>query len=216
MCRFCSRPSEGSAWPSSPPSRGPWTPSPKRTSAQLREAVEAIGGRYSRLPSHPYEQQMLILEVDLTGLRASKRAELSTKGYFSGSPNATGRQLVRAICPDYGEVIFCKLHRGQHHLLRGPKRDHRRGRARPWELPRAEKQDAHSPRRGLWHRREHRVALLLGLPVRREGLRGREGQKAGQERARGGLARRAHRRAIPWLSPLERRRPATRAPPRRC
>ena len=37
---------------------------------QLREAVEAIGGRYSRLPSHPYERQMLILEVDLTGLRA--------------------------------------------------------------------------------------------------------------------------------------------------
>ena len=79
---------------------------------QLREAVEAIGSRYSRLPSHPYERQMLILEVDLTGLRASKRAELSTKGYFSGSPNATGRQLVRAICPDYGKVIFCKLHAG--------------------------------------------------------------------------------------------------------
>lgn len=79
---------------------------------QLREAVEAIGGRYSRLPNHPYERQMLILEVDLTGLRASKRAERSTKGYFSGSPNATGRQLVRAICPDYGEVIFCKLHAG--------------------------------------------------------------------------------------------------------
>ena len=48
---------------------------------QLREALEAIGGRYSRLPSHPYEREMLILEVDLTGLRASKRAEGSTKGY---------------------------------------------------------------------------------------------------------------------------------------
>ena len=63
---------------------------------ELREAVERIGGRYSGLPSHPYYQQMLVVEVDLTGLRASKRAELSTKDYFSGSRNATGRQLLRA------------------------------------------------------------------------------------------------------------------------
>ena len=79
---------------------------------ELREAVERISGRYSGLPSHPYDQQMLVVEVDLTGLRASKRAELSTKGYFSGSRNATGRQLVRASAPLYGEVIFCKLHAG--------------------------------------------------------------------------------------------------------
>src|SRR5215210_9098349 len=77
---------------------------------QLRQAVEEIGGRYSRLPYHPYEREMLILEVDLTGMRASKKAELSTKGYFSGERNATGRQLVRASAPQYGEVPFCKLH----------------------------------------------------------------------------------------------------------
>ena len=71
---------------------------------QLREAVEAIGRRYSRLPSHPlYERQMLILEVDLTGSEGLKEGRgLSTKGYFSGSPNATGRQLVRAIAPTTG------------------------------------------------------------------------------------------------------------------
>jgi hypothetical protein len=80
--------------------------------AQLREAVERIGGRYSRLSSHPYEQQMLVIEVDLTGLRASKKAERSTKGYFSGKRGATGRQLVRASTPDYGEVIFSKLYPG--------------------------------------------------------------------------------------------------------
>jgi hypothetical protein len=39
---------------------------------------------------------MLILEVDLTGLRTSKKAERSTKDYFAGERNATGRQLVRA------------------------------------------------------------------------------------------------------------------------
>ena len=79
---------------------------------QLRGAVEAIGDRHSRLLSHPYEREMLLLEVDLTGLRASKRAQRSTKGYFSGSRNATGRQLARASAPLYGEVPFCKLHPG--------------------------------------------------------------------------------------------------------
>jgi Transposase DDE domain group 1 len=80
--------------------------------AQLRGAVEAIGGRYSRLPHHPYEKEMLEVDVDLTGLRASRRAERSTKGYFSGERNATGRQLVRASAPKYGEVPFCELHPG--------------------------------------------------------------------------------------------------------
>jgi len=79
---------------------------------ELREAVERISSRYSRLPYHPYGREMLILEVDLTGLRASKKAQLSTKGYFSGERNATGRQLVRASAPQYGEVPFCKLHAG--------------------------------------------------------------------------------------------------------
>ena len=79
---------------------------------QLRYAVEEIGSRYCRLPSHPYEREMLILEVDLTGLRASKRAVHSTKGYFSGERNARGRQLVRVSAPLYGEVPFLKLHPG--------------------------------------------------------------------------------------------------------
>ena len=63
--------------------------------AQLRQAVEAIGRRYSATFSHDFEREMLVVEVDLTGLRASKRAEGSTKGYFSGERNATGRQLLR-------------------------------------------------------------------------------------------------------------------------
>ncbi len=79
---------------------------------QLREAAERIARSRSRLPQHPYEREMLVVEVDLTGLRASKKAELSTKGYFSGERNATGRQLVRASTPNYGEVIFSKLYSG--------------------------------------------------------------------------------------------------------
>jgi len=80
--------------------------------AQLREAVEAIGRRYSAVFSHDFEREMLTLEVDLTGLRASRRAEGSTKGYFSGERNATGRQLVRVSAPQYKEVLFEKLYAG--------------------------------------------------------------------------------------------------------
>jgi hypothetical protein len=80
--------------------------------AQLREAVEAIGRRYSAVYSHDFEREMLVVEVDLTGLRASKRAEGSTKGYFSGERNATGRQLLRVSVPQYKEILFEKLYPG--------------------------------------------------------------------------------------------------------
>lgn len=79
---------------------------------ELREAVEAIQRRNSPIFSHPFEEEMLLLEVDLTGLRASKQAEGSTKGYFSGSRNATGRQLLRVSTPRYGEILFEKLYAG--------------------------------------------------------------------------------------------------------
>jgi hypothetical protein len=83
---------------------------------QLRQAVESIHRQNSPIFSHPFEEEMLLLEVDLTGLRASKKAELSTKGYFSGERNATGRQLLRVSAPLYAELIFEKLC-GQHYLL---------------------------------------------------------------------------------------------------
>jgi hypothetical protein len=81
--------------------------------AELRRAIETIQRSHSALFSHEYfEKEMLLLEVHLTGLKASGKAELSTKGYFSGERNATGRQLVRVSTPNYGEVIFEKLYAG--------------------------------------------------------------------------------------------------------
>jgi hypothetical protein len=70
--------------------------------AQLREAVECAQRLRCAVFSHDFERQgeRLILEVDLSGLRASKQAEGSTKGYFSGSRNATGRRLVGVSTPN--------------------------------------------------------------------------------------------------------------------
>jgi hypothetical protein len=74
--------------------------------------VEAIGRRYSAVYSHDFEREMLVVEVDLTGLRAFKNSEDSTEGYFSGERNATGRQLLRVSAPQYKEVLFKKLYPG--------------------------------------------------------------------------------------------------------
>jgi hypothetical protein len=53
--------------------------------AQLRQAVNTIYLREGRAIQHNYNRQgLLILDVDLTGLPASKHAEGSRKGYFSG------------------------------------------------------------------------------------------------------------------------------------
>ena len=52
---------------------------------QLREALSRIYLRTGQAIRHQYSQQgVLILDVDLTGLPASKHAQGSTKGYFSG------------------------------------------------------------------------------------------------------------------------------------
>jgi hypothetical protein len=49
----------------------------------LQEKVRKIGHHISRIPSHDW-RSFLWLDFDLSGLRCSKRAEASQKGYFSG------------------------------------------------------------------------------------------------------------------------------------
>jgi hypothetical protein len=52
---------------------------------QLRAAINSIYVREGEAVHHQdHHQDLLILDVDLTGLPASKHAEWSTKGYFSG------------------------------------------------------------------------------------------------------------------------------------
>jgi hypothetical protein len=75
--------------------------------AQLRTALERIYTREGRAVHHPFDQELLFLDIDLTGLPAGRRAEASTKGYFSGEKTAAGgsslgsvpRNTMRAWCP---------------------------------------------------------------------------------------------------------------------
>jgi len=84
----------------------------EETVEELRRAVEIVHRQQGRVFTHDFEQELLILEVDLTGLTASKNAEGSTKGYFPGKRNRRGRQLVRVTASQYGEVLFEKLYPG--------------------------------------------------------------------------------------------------------
>lgn len=52
--------------------------------SQLRAGVEAVYRWIGEAPRHPWETLPLTVDVDLTGLPAGRRAEGSTKGYFSG------------------------------------------------------------------------------------------------------------------------------------
>lgn len=51
--------------------------------AQLRVGVEKVYGWIGQAPQHNTAAETLLVDIDLTGLLASKRAEGSTKGYFS-------------------------------------------------------------------------------------------------------------------------------------
>lgn len=50
---------------------------------QLRAGVEAIYRWIGQAPQHSWENTPLMIDIDLTGLLAGKKAEGSTKGYFS-------------------------------------------------------------------------------------------------------------------------------------
>jgi hypothetical protein len=75
--------------------------------AQLRTALEQIYMREGQVLHHPFDQELLFLDIDLTGLPAGRQAEASTKGYFSGektaaggsSPGSVPRNTMRAWCP---------------------------------------------------------------------------------------------------------------------
>jgi len=58
------------------------------------------------------ENRQITIDIDLSGQIASKNAEQSTKGYFSGEKNAYGRQLARVLIPDTQEIVAESLYSG--------------------------------------------------------------------------------------------------------
>ncbi len=79
---------------------------------QLRQGIQGLFRRYAQTMTHDYRTQWLLMDLDLTGLQASRRAEGSEKGYVAGKRNRYGRQVMRGSVPTYHETLWSSLYPG--------------------------------------------------------------------------------------------------------
>ena len=74
--------------------------------ADLQAALGEIFGCYGQARRHHFKQELLVLDVDLSPLPASKRAEGSERGYMGRCRSKTGRKLVRVRAANTQETIW--------------------------------------------------------------------------------------------------------------
>ena len=87
---------------------------------QLQESLRAIWERNNlaaqflenALKEGSIAEAPETIDMDLSGMPASRNAECSTKGYFAGEKNVHGRQLARILFPGTQEIIAEKLYPG--------------------------------------------------------------------------------------------------------
>ena len=83
---------------------------------QQRGALQEIYQGYGQGYRHDYEQNLQVLDVDMTGMPAGRQAEGATKGYFPKQKNKRGRQLGRVLVTNYDEVVVDRLYPGKRQL----------------------------------------------------------------------------------------------------
>ena len=75
---------------------------------QMENAIGQLFQQYSistkKLKQAFQEQKITTIDIDLSGQPASKRAEGSSKGYFSGKKKIYGRQLARVLFPSTNDL----------------------------------------------------------------------------------------------------------------
>jgi hypothetical protein len=74
--------------------------------AALHEALAEIFRSYSQGERHHFQQQFLVLDVDLSPLPASRKAEGSERGSMGRSRSKTGRKLVRVRVANTQETVW--------------------------------------------------------------------------------------------------------------
>ena len=83
---------------------------------QMEEALRVLWDENSLtvriLENARIEGRIETIDIDLSGMPASKNAECSTKGYFSEEKNIHGRQLARILFPKTQEIISESLYPG--------------------------------------------------------------------------------------------------------
>lgn len=81
--------------------------------AALRQVVEATFTQYSQARRHDLSRSVLTLDLDLSPLPASARAEGSERAYMGRSRSKTGRKLVRVRAAQYQETIWEDVRAGR-------------------------------------------------------------------------------------------------------
>ena len=83
---------------------------------QLGDALKVIWDEnnltVSLLENAQREDTVVTIDMDLSGMPSSKKAEESEKGYFSGKRNIYGRQLARILVPETQEIVAESLYPG--------------------------------------------------------------------------------------------------------
>jgi hypothetical protein len=87
------------------------------TVRQMGFAFEILLAKHSRAARHPFAKQLLVLDLDLTGLLCGRRSEGALKGYFAmltepQRGHARGRQLARVTAAQSHEIIVDLLYPG--------------------------------------------------------------------------------------------------------
>ena len=71
---------------------------------QFEDALEQIWTQHNQcvalFKDATRAQKIVTIDLDLSGMPASKNAEGASKGYFSGKRNIYGRQLARVVFAD--------------------------------------------------------------------------------------------------------------------
>lgn len=81
--------------------------------AALREAMTDVFERYSQARRHDFRQELLVLDVDLSPLPASRRAEGSERSYMGRCRSKTGRKLVRVRAAQSQETVWEEVRPGR-------------------------------------------------------------------------------------------------------
>jgi hypothetical protein len=85
---------------------------------QIHFAFETILHLHSRAYRHQFARELLVIDIDLTGIICGRKRELATKGYFANQMerfrgHARGRQLARATAAQYNEIIVDRVYEGR-------------------------------------------------------------------------------------------------------
>ena len=80
---------------------------------QMEAAMNEIYRQHSQGYKHNYEQQIQLLDVDMTGQPCGFKAALATKGYFAGKRNRRGRQVGRVLASHYEEIVVERVFAGK-------------------------------------------------------------------------------------------------------